>query len=156
VSNSGGKPEPFLSINTMKRKDKRLQAVLLGQNDFVHRLWKQIFPNFGLHLGKIITPDKDINWSELEQADVVIIPMENLGYGFEQFELLDKVLTSYPNKVVIAETDDYSPEMSAEAKRRGAHGYIHRDDQEEILGDAISKIVKGERFFMGIPSHLQG
>lgn len=139
----------------MKKNDKRPQVILIGRNDFLHKLWRQIFPNFDLHLYKILQPEKSIDWSEVEPADVIIADLEDLGYGFKECELLDTVMTLYPNKIIIAETDDYNADISARAKTMGASGYIHRDELEELLGEALTKIVNGERFFMGMPSHLK-
>ena len=138
----------------MKRKDNRPQVLLIGQQDFIHKLWKQIFPNFGLHLYKIMPPQPGLNWSELENADVIIIPLEDDGSGFSECELLQKALSLYPGKIIIGETDDYSAVFSEKAKAMGAHGYIHRDELEEVLGEALIKIVNGERFYMGLPGHM--
>lgn len=139
----------------MKKKDDRKQVIVIGVDDFVHRVWRQAFPNFGLCLYKVLQPGKAIDWSEVERADAIIAQLDESDYGFKDCELLDTVITLYPDKTIIAETDNYKPEISEQAKEMGAHGYIHRDDLEEIIGEAVVKIVNGERFFMGIPSHLQ-
>lgn len=145
----------FSKTYTMKRKDKRRQVILIGRQDRLHRHWRMIFPNFGLTLYQVLEPQKSIDWSAVEPADIIITQLDDLGYGFTECELLDTVITLYPNKIIIAETDDYSPDISAKAQAMGAHGYIHRDELEEILGEALNKIISGERFFMGLPSHLQ-
>lgn len=141
----------------MKRKDNRPQIIIIGLDDFVHRVWRQIFPNFGLCLYKILQPEKTIDWSIVDRADVIIAQLDELGYGFKDCELLDTVITLYADtdKIIIAETNDYNAEIAQTAKTMGASGYIHRDELEEILGEALTKIVNGEKFFMGIPSHLQ-
>jgi len=139
----------------MKQKDTMPLVIIIGRDDRTHSFFKLIFKEHGLNLYKVLHPQKNIDWSEVEPADVIITDLEDLGYGFKDCELLDTVRTLYPNKIVIAETETYNPEISAKVNELGANGYIYRDELENIMGAALVKIVNGERFFMGVPSYEQ-
>lgn len=137
----------------MKQKNKKTQVIIIGRDDRTHRFFKLIFQQYGYNLYKILQPDKAIDWLQVEPADVIITDLEDVGYGFKDCELLDTVRTLYPNKIVIAETEVYNPEISATVQDMGANGYIYRDELEQIMGAAVVRIVNGERYFMGVPSY---
>lgn len=137
----------------MKITDKLPQVIIIGRDDHQHKMYKIAFREHGLHLYKILEPKTEIDWPEVEKADIVITDLEELNYGFKHCELLATVRKLYPKKIIVGETEEYEPETAKKVKAMGANGYIYRNELEEILAEALAKMVQGERVFLGIPSY---
>lgn len=135
----------------MKKEDTRPKIIIIGRNDKTHRWYKIVFRNVGLNLYEILQPEKTIDWAQVEPADIIIADLEETEYGFKECELVDTVRTLYPDKIVIAETNEYNRKVSATVKELGANGYIFRNQTEDRTCAAIFKMIKGKRFFMGLP-----
>lgn len=103
-----------------------------------------------MNLYEILQPEKTIDWAKVEPADIIIADLVEKEYGFKDCELVDTVRTLYP-KIVIAETNNYNRKISATVKKLGANGYIFRNQTEDRTCAAPIKMIKGKRFFMGLP-----
>lgn len=139
----------------MRVTDKWPQVIIIGRDDKPHQLFNIPLREAGLHLYKVLEPKNEIDWLQVEQADIIITDLEELNYGFEHCELLATVLKLYPNKIVVGETEEYEPETSKIVKDMGATGYIYRNEVGEILAAALAKMVKGKKVFLGLPSYKQ-
>lgn len=137
----------------MSRTDKMPQVIIIGRDDERHRLFRTTCRDFGLYLYKVLEPKNEIDWLQVEKADIIIADLEELNYGFQHCELLETVRNLYPNKIVVGETEEYEPETSQKIKEMGANGYIYRHELEDIVGEALVKMLKGKRIFMGVPSY---
>lgn len=135
----------------MKKEDTRPKIIIIGRNDETHRWYKIVFRNAGLDLYDILQPEKTIDWAKVEPADIIIADLEETEYGFKDCEMLDTVRELYPQKIVIAETNNYNRKVSAQVKKLGANGYIFRNQTEDRTLAALFKMIKGKRFFMGVP-----
>lgn len=137
----------------MRVTDKWPQVIIIGRDDKHHQLMTIAFREVGLHLYKVLEPKKEIDWLQVEKADIIITDLEELNYGFEHCELLDTVRKLYPDKIVVGETEEYEPETSQKIKDMGANGYIYRNELDSILAEALAKMVKGKKVFLGLPSY---
>lgn len=137
----------------MRVTDKWPQVIIIGRDDKYHQLMTIAFREAGLHLYKVLEPKKEMDWLQVEKADIIITDLEELNNGFEHFELLDTVRKLYPDKIVVGETEEYEPETSKKIKDMGANGYIYRNEVGSILAEALAKMVKGKKVFLGLPSY---
>jgi DNA-binding NarL/FixJ family response regulator len=127
---------------TMEKKQTRLPQIFwIGRNDPYQQFLVHYFRSYDLEIFKILDPKEEFNLLEAEGADLIVAAVDDLGFGFDDCEVLEIISELFPDKKVIAMTESYNNEKMVKAISLGAKGYIFRNSQNERIVRCVQQVL---------------
>ncbi len=128
-------------------KIKPPQIFFIGREDAPLGVWESAFTSRDLFIYKILKPEDEFDLTDAEQADLIIVDVEDSSYRFHKI-MLATILVKFSHKKVVGLTTDYVPEISELLINSKASGYIYRKCHYMNAVECLKRILAGERCFI--------
>lgn len=131
----------------MAKKTNHVQIFFIGRQDAPFEIWDSAFTSRDLQIYKVLKPEDEFNLTDAEQADIIVVDVEDSSYRFHKI-MLTTILARFPEKKIVGLTTHYLPEISELLINSNASGYIYRSCRYENAVECLKRIAAGERCFI--------